>query len=257
MRLAITRGISPRLADCELTHLERSPIDLDAARAQHREYEELLAALGWAVLSLPAAEDLPDCVFVEDAAVVLPEVTVICRPGAASRRPETALVERTLARYRPLVRIEAPGTLDGGDVLRVGRTLYVGVSRRSNQAGRAQLETALAPFGYRVRSVPFRDCLHLKSAVTLVTADTLLINPRWVDASHFSYLKSLEIDPSEPFAANALLIEDAVVFPAGHPRTRTRLEAAGLHVLPVNQSELAKAEGGVTCCSLLLEAGIV
>ncbi len=253
MRLAITRGISPRLADCELTHLERSPIDLEAAREQHREYEELIVALGWAVLRLPAAEDLPDCVFVEDAAVVLPEVAVICRPGAASRRPETALIEQALAPYRPLTRIEEAGTLDGGDVLRVGRTLYVGVSRRSNQAGRAQLEAALAPFGYRVRSVPFHDCLHLKSAVTLVAADTLLLNPRWVDGSHFPYLRVLEVDPAEPFAANTLLIEDVVVFPAGHVRTRARLEAAGLQVLPVNQSELAKAEGGVTCCSLLLE----
>lgn len=255
MRLAITRGISPRLAECELTHLDRTPIDLEAARAQHWEYEELLTALGWAVLRLPAVEELPDCVFVEDTAVVLPEVAVICRPGAASRRPETAVIEQALAPYRSLVRIEEPGTIDGGDVLRVGRTLYVGVSQRTNPAGRAQLESALAPFGYRVRSVPFRDCLHLKSAVTLVAADTLLINPRWVDGSHFPYLRVLEVDPAEPFAANALLLEDAVVYPAGYPRTQARLEAAGISVLAVEQSELAKAEGAVTCCSLLLESG--
>lgn len=252
MPTAITRPLSPKIVDCELTHLERTPIHFEAAQQQHFEYEQALASLGLTVEHLPELPEFPDGVFVEDTAVVLPEVAVVTRPGAVSRREETVTVAAALAQYRPLVSIEAPGTLDGGDVLCVGRTLYVGLSRRTNQAGRGQLETALARFGYRVRGVPLSKCLHLKSAVTLIAPDRLLLNPRWVDASHFSYLRLLEVDPGEPFAANALLVGETLVYPNAHPRTRERLENAGLSVLGVDQSELAKAEGGVTCCSLIV-----
>ncbi len=255
MLLAITRAISPRLAECELTHLERSPIDLEVAREQHREYEELLTALGCAVLRLPVAEELPDSVFVEDAAVVLPELAVICRPGAASRRGETEAIATAVAPYRVLGWIEEPGTLDGGDVIRAGRTLYVGESSRSNDAGREQLRRLVASHGYQVRGVPFRDCLHLKSTATLVAPGTVLLNPRWVDGEHFSGLRLLEVDPAEPFAANGLPVASHVVYPTSYPRTRARLEAQGLSVRTVNQSELAKAEGAVTCCSLIVEIG--
>ena len=160
-RIALTREVSPALARCELTHLSRVPIDAALARIQHGRYEAALEALGCTVLRLPAAPDLPDAVFVEDTAVVLPEIAVVTRPGAASRRPESVATARALAAWRPLAFIEEPGTLDGGDVLRLGATLFVGVSGRSNASGIEQLRSLLEPLGYAVEAVSFAGCLHL------------------------------------------------------------------------------------------------
>lgn len=252
-RIAITRGVSPAIERCELVHQERRPIDVALAMRQHRRYEEALAALGCRVEALPADPELADSVFVEDACVVLDEVAVITRPGAESRRPETAPIARALAPYRPLVSIEPPGTLDGGDVLRIGRTLYVGLSDRSNEAAIDQLSHALAPHGYAVRGVAVRGCLHLKSAVTAVDDDTVLVNPAWVDAVVFTGTRAIEIDPRERGAANVLRIGERVIYPASFPATRRRLAAAGVDVVEVDVSELQKAEGAVTCCSLVFE----
>jgi dimethylargininase len=191
-------------------------------------------------------------VFIEDTALVLDEVAVITRPGAESRRGETAAVAAALAAYRALSFIEPPGTLDGGDILRLGKSLYVGVSGRSNTAGIHQLGSLLGSLGYTVQGVPLNDCLHLKSAVTQVAGDTLLVNPRWVDPAVFGAWRLVEVDPQEPYAANALLLGEAVVYPAAYTRTAARLEQLGLSLHRVDASELAKAEGGVTCCSLIL-----
>jgi dimethylargininase len=255
MLVAITREVSASIGRCELTHVPRAAIDVDVARAQHRRYEESLAALGCEVQRLPADPELPDSVFVEDTAVVLDKVAVITRPGAASRRPETQAVAEALKPYRRLSYIEAPGTVDGGDVLRVGRTLFVGISGRSNRAGVAQMRALLAPFGYAVREVPVSGCLHLKSAVTQVAEDALLVNRAWVDARPFEHLRLVDVDPAEPLGANALLVGGVVVYPAAYPRTRERLEARGIACRIVDVSELAKAEGAVTCCSLILSDG--
>ncbi len=253
MRLAITRQVSPALGDCLLTHLERRPIDIELARRQHAAYLRLLTELGYAVLTLPAEPRLPDSVFVEDAAVVLDEAAIVTRPGAAARRPETASVAAALEPYRRLLVIEAPATLDGGDVLRLGRTLWVGLTERTGEAGVDQLRALVAPLGYSVVAVAVRDCLHLKSAVTGVGEGTLLLNPAMVDGRLFAHHRLIEVDPAEPMAANVLRAGGTVVMPAHHPRTRRRLEHAGLRVSPVEATELAKAEGGVTCCSLLVE----
>ena len=253
-RIALTREVSPALARCELTHLSRVPIDAAIARIQHGRYEAALEALGCTVLRLPAAPDLPDAVFVEDTAVVLPEIAVVTRPGAASRRPESVATARALAVWRPLAFIEEPGTLDGGDVLRLGATLFVGVSGRSNASGIEQLRSLLEPLGYAVEAVSFAGCLHLKSSVTAVTDDLLLVNPAWVDASRFGSVRAIDVDPDEPHAANALLVGEAVIFPKSYPRTRARLSACGIAVTEVDVSELQKAEGAVTCCSLVFEA---
>jgi dimethylargininase len=255
LRVAITRKVSSEIGRCELSYLEREPIDVRLARRQHLAYERCLADLGCAVTSLPSVPALPDSVFVEDAALVLDEWAVITRPGAASRRPETASVAAALAPWRPLLHLGTPGTLDGGDVLVLGRRVFVGRSLRSDEAGREQLRGLLAPRGYTVVPVAVRGCLHLKSAVTAVAADRLLVNPAWVDGSAFCGLKIIEVDPAEPHAANALRIGDSVVFPAAFERTRRRLEGAGIGVVTVDVSELARAEGAVTCCSLVFEAG--
>jgi len=249
--IAMTRQISPRFDECELTHLDRQPIDLDLARAQHRQYEAALRELGCEVLSLPAEPDLPDSVFVEDVALVFDEVAIITRPGADSRKPETESVARALKPYRTLCFIETPGTLDGGDVLRVGRAVYIGLSSRSNRSAIEQLQGFLAPYGYTVKGVEITGCLHLKSAVTQVSEDTLLINPAWVDRTILGDMRFIEVDESEPSAANAVWIERAVIYPSGFPKTQQSLVDAGLRLKMVDATEVAKAEGAVTCCSLI------
>ena len=250
--VALTREVSPAITRCELVHLERRPIDVDLARAQHRTYEAALRGEGCRVRTLPAEADLPDSVFVEDTAVVFDELAVITRPGAESRRPETAAVAAVLAEYRPLVTIAAPGTMDGGDVLVVGRAVFVGATDRTNRAAIDQLCAALAPHGYRVEAVPVRGCLHLKSAATLVAPDTVLCNPRWVAPETFAGVRVLEVTDGEPGAANGLLVGERVLYPSSFPKTAARLAAQGIALLSVNVSELQKAEGAVTCCSLLI-----
>ena len=250
--LALTRDISPAIEHCELTHLERMTIDLARARSEHEAYEATLRDLGCEVQRLPAGPELADSVFIEDAALVLDELAVITRPGAESRRAETAGVAEALRGYRPVAAILAPGTLDGGDILRMGRELLVGVGYRSNEAGVKQLRSIVGSQGYTAEAMAFQGCLHLKSAVSTIADDTVLINPAWVDAGRFSSMRIIEIDPAEPFAANALRVADSIIYPAEHMRTAARLTAAGFDVRPVPAGELAKAEGGVTCCSLLL-----
>ena len=250
---ALTRPVPDSLARCELTHLERVAIDVARAREQHAAYEQALRQMGCTVEPMPAAMDLPDSVFVEDAAVVFDEIGIIARPGAVSRQRETDAVAAALGRYRPLAVISAPATLDGGDVLRIGRNVYVGVSGRTNAAGVKQLADSIAPFGYRVRPVETRGCLHLKSAVTCADDDVLVVNPDWVDVKQFAGMARVEVDPSEPFAANVLWVGDSVLCAVAAPKTRARLERGGLQVRVVDVSELAKAEGALTCCSLLIE----
>jgi len=250
--IAITRPVSPSLAECELTHLAREPINVARAMAQHAEYERLLESLGATVVRVPAAPAFPDAVFIEDTAVVLGEVAVLTRPGAPSRRGELTGVAPLLSCYRPLRCIESPATLDGGDVLSLGRTLYVGRSGRTNDAGIEQLRTLVAPFDIEVASVEFTGCLHLKSAVTDLADGLLLVNPDWVSAADFTGYDHLDVDPREPHAANALRIADRVICSSQYPRTRDRLVERGLNLACLEYDELAKAEGGVTCCSLIL-----
>lgn len=250
--LAITREISPSIASCELTHLDRIPIDLARARAEHEAYEAALRECGWTVQRLPADAAMGDSVFIEDTAIVLDEVAIITRPGAPSRRDETAAVRDALREHRTLRELTAPAILDGGDVLRVGRRLLVGVGPRSNDEGRRQLASFVAPHGYRVEAVPYAGCLHLKTAATLVADDIVVFNPEWVDAAALGVGHAIAVDPTEPFAANAVRLGALAIYPAEFPRTRARLEGAGIHVRTVPAGELAKAEGGVTCCSLLV-----
>lgn len=253
MLVAITRPVSPSIARCELTHLAREAINLDIAREQHRRYERCLADLGCEIRCLPLEPELPDSVFVEDTAIVLDELAVITRPGAESRRRETASVAKALEVYRELRHIEPPGTLDGGDVLRIGRMIYVGLSSRSSRSGIEQLRGYVEPYGYTVEAVEMKGCLHLKSAVTRVGWNTLLINLAWVDAGVFDGMELVNVAPAEPMGGNALLIGEVVVYPKAYVETRERLEDRSIAVNAVDVSELAKAEGGVTCCSLILK----
>ncbi len=254
MLIAITRPISPAFADGERTHIERRPIDLTAANLEHAAYEDALRRLGASVVHAPAAPGQPDAVFVEDTAIVLDEVAVIARSGAPSRRPETIGIAQLLRSYRPLHHLEAPATLDGGDVVRLGRAVYVGHSSRTNVDGIAQLQMLLKPWHYRVVPVDVTGCLHLKSALTAVGDNRLLINRRWTNASAFEGNELIDVAVDEPFGANALLVRDSVIYPSHFPRTTERLERAGIHVIRTTCSEIAKAEGAVTCCSLVFES---
>jgi dimethylargininase len=252
MLLAITRPVPPSITECELTHLERQPIDWTRATEQHHEYECALQSLGCEVRRLPDAPSQPDSVFIEDTAFVVDECAVIARPGAPSRRAETSVVADALRPYRRLAPIEAPATLDGGDVFRLGRRVYVGLSSRTNTEGIGQLAAILEPLEYSVESVVVRECLHLKTAVSALGDDRLLLNPRMVDGTALGGASWIEIDPTEPFAANVICVGKTVLCPANAPRTRRRLEAKGYEVIEVDASELAKAEAGLTCCSILL-----
>ena len=253
MRIALTREISPLLAQCELTHLDRQPIDLDLARAQHGAYEACLAEAGYHVERLPAGVDMPDSVFIEDTAVVFPELAIITRPGAASRRHETTAVAAALAASRRLVHLEPPATMDGGDVLVVRRSVFVGRSGRTNDEAVAQMSAALREHGYQVTTVDVRGCLHLKSAVTALAEDVLLVNPAWLPGDAFAAFERVRVHSDEPWGANALLVGDHVIYPTSFPRTLDAIARRRIRVRTVEATEVAKAEGAVTCCSLLFE----
>jgi len=252
MPIALTRPVPRSIDRCELTHLARAPIDFDRATAQHEDYENMLRALGCVVERIEPADDLPDSVFVEDAVVVLDEIAVLTRSGARSRRGETAGVERAIARYRAIQRMSAPARLDGGDVLRIGRTIYVGISGRTNEEGARQLAAAGAPFGYTVECVGVSGCLHLKSAITTAGEAVVVCNPEWVDARSFRGCEVIPVDRGEPFAGNVLRIGATIVCAAAYPRTADVLRRRGYDVHLVDASELSKAEAGVTCCSVIV-----
>ena len=251
MKIAITRQVSPAINQCELTHIAREPINYERAHAQHKQYTDALNSLGLEVVSLDAEPDLPDSVFVEDVALVMDECAIMLNPGASSRRPEVASVEKVLAQHREIFRIQPPATVDGGDILTVGQTVYVGISSRSTDNAIEQMKAILESRNYQVRAVRVTGCLHLKSAVTQVSEDTLLINPEWVSKDDFHGMQFIEVDPSEPYAANAVLVDNTIIYPSSFPKTRAKLEEVGIKILVVDADELAKAEGAVTCCSLI------
>lgn len=251
MLTAITRQVSSSINRCELTFHAKEPIDVAKAIAQHEAYEECLQGVGVRVVSLAAEPGLPDAVFVEDAAIVVDEVAMIPVMGAASRRPETESLARALSAYRPLKFMQSPATLDGGDVMRIERRLFVGASRRTNAEGIAQLRAALAPFDYEVTAVDIRQCLHLKSGCSYVGRNSILVNRELVDVTRLAGFELIDVPASEPGAANALLIEDVTIVPSGFPETIALLEAHGFIVKPTDVSEFQKAEGGVTCKSII------
>lgn len=250
--LAVTREVSASLPDCEVTWIERSPIDVDRARSQHDAYGALLEACGVRVIRLPALDDLPDAVFVEDPVHVLDEAVIALSPGAPSRRAEVEPLVRAIAPYRPVVRIDPPATIDGGDILRIGRTLYVGRSGRTNAIGVRALENVADSYRYRVVPVEMQNCLHLKSGCTLI-GKRVLINPSWVDPDAFADHDPLPVPTGEPEAADVLLLQGMVIMPANLPRTRALLESEGVAVRVIDVSEFQKAEAGVTCLSVIFQ----
>lgn len=252
---AYVRSVSPRLAECQLTHLERVPIDAAKAAAQHGAYVRALADAGFEIVALPDLPDDPDAVFVEDTALILDGHAVITRPGAPSRIGEVDSTASGLAGDFEVHRIER-GFLDGGDVLQIGKTLHVGLSSRTDRAGLDCLAGIAAPLGFAVVEARLRDCLHLKTGATFAGRDgggvpVLVCNPAAVDPAQFAGVEALHVDDGEPAAANVVRAGDTIVMPAGNPRTAGRLRDRGMQVVEVDVSELQKAESGVTCMSLI------
>lgn len=251
---AITRLPGP-LDRAELTHIERVPVDMARALAQHAAYRNALATAGATVLLLPALADFPDSGFVEDTAVILPELVIRTRPGAVSRQGEVAEIAPHLPVDRPHFTVSAPGTIDGGDVLVVGHDIYIGLTLRSNAAGVAQIAEATAGFGYRVTGVPLANALHLKTAASALADDLVLVNTDWLDPAIFGGRRHLASAPGEPFAANSLTV-GSTVFHAAGSATAARIAAAGFAVVELDISEFAKAEAGLTCLSLIVPVPI-
>jgi dimethylargininase len=254
---AFTRAVSPRLAECQLTHLQRQPIDSDLAVTQHAAYEVALSDAGFEIVRLPALPDDPDAVFVEDTALLLDGHAVITRPGAASRANEADSTAAGLAPYFDLHRIDH-GFVDGGDLLRIGKRLYVGLSTRTDRDGIAALSALVQPLGFEVVPAALRDCLHLKTGATFAGTDgrgtpVLLCNPQAVDPTQFAGVEPLAVDEFEPAAANCVRAGDRLILAAGSPRTADRLRDRGFALVEVDVSELQKAEAGGTCMSLIDE----
>jgi dimethylargininase len=254
MVTAITRAVSPAINQCEIGYIEREPIDLEKANHQHGQYEALLAELGATVISLPAEPDYPDSVFVEDPAVVVDEVAIMTRMGAASREGESQSLARALEAYRPLRWLREPATLEGGDVMRIGRTLYVGVSHRTNRAGIEQFTGELARLGYSVVPVEVRGALHLKTACCSLGDGVILANRAWLHLEPLSRFRIVDVAAGEERGANVLSVGGSVIVPASFPKTADILAGEGLDVRTLDVSELMKAEAGVTCCSLIFDS---
>ncbi len=251
MPTAITRPTGEELLRCELTHVAREPIDVARAMEQHAAYLDVLRKLGVDVIELERLPGHPDAVFVEDTALVLDEGAVILRPGAASRRGETASVAAELAKHRELFHLSEPATMDGGDLVAIGDVVLVGQTSRTNHAGLKALAHALLPLGMRVKAAGVRGCLHLKSACTAIDAETLVVHRPWVDLRRVEGARLIDVPAEEPAGANVLSVGDTVLVAAHTPRTAELLDGLGYRVRTVDVSEFAKAEGALTCKSLL------
>ncbi|SCY13249.1 dimethylargininase [Desulfoluna spongiiphila] len=224
--------------------------DYDTMLAQHTTYTETLKSLGLTVEVLEAEEAYPDAHFVEDTAVVFPEAAVITNPGADARKGEEVTIEKALTAHRPIEKITAPGTVDGGDILMVGRHFFIGVSDRTNDEGAAQLGAIVTRHGYTWSAVPVAAGLHFKSSVNYVGKNTLLVTETFQDRSELEGYTLLVLDPEEEYAGNTLLINDTLIMPKGYPKTRAKLEALELPIVEIDTSETRKMDGGLTCLSL-------
>lgn len=255
MLTALTRDVGPEITTCEITHISRQPIDAMKAIGQHMKYKELLEKVGVKILALPQFNGHPDAVFVEDTAIVLPEIAIIATMGAKSREEEVDSIAEELSNFRKLVHLQAPAKLDGGDVMLIDKTLYVGLSTRTNREAVQQLYRVVEPYGYRVTPLAVTGCLHLKTGCTYIGQSKLLVNRGWIDVSGLPY-DIIDVPEDEPLAANSLLINDKLLYSASFPLTRGLLENAGLHVVPIDISELEKAEAGLTCMSIILDDSV-
>lgn len=250
--IALTRRPAFSFVNCQVEYIPRQEIDLHLAFRQHEAYCHALRQLGVAVEVLPPEETFPDSVFIEDNAVILDELAVVTSMGTLFRRGEPELLSPVLDRHRRLTTIAPPATIEGGDVLRMGRTLYVGVSTRTNREGVEALRAVVEPLGYEVTPVGIRASLHLKTACTSLDDETLLVNPDWIDSDALGSLRLLHVPAEEPFGANILRLPGGVLVQTSSPLTRDMIESQGFATTCVEVGEFAKADAGLTCLSLLI-----
>ncbi|HJV21111.1 MAG TPA: arginine deiminase family protein [Holophagaceae bacterium] len=246
---AILRTPGPDFAD-GITTADLGRPAYDRMLAQHVAYRQALEALGLQTEVLPPLPGFPDAYFVEDVAVVVPEVAVITRPGALARRGEAPHIEAALARHRELAHITEPGTLDGGDILIVDRTVFIGLSDRTNPEGARQLAECLGRHGYTARTVPVAEGLHFKSSVTHVGGRDLLVSTAFAGRPEFQGFTCHVVEEEETYACNTLLVNGTLITPKGFPRTRALLEGLGRPIVELDMSEGRKMDGGLTCMSL-------
>lgn len=251
--IALTRRPAFALVNCEVGYAPRQEIDLQLAFQQHETYGQALRQLGVAVEVLPPEEAFPNSVFIEDNAIILDELAVVTSMGTPSRQGEPELLRPVLDRHRRLATIAPPAMIEGGDVLRMGKTLYVGVSTRTNREGVEALRAIVEPLGYGVTPVGIRACLHLKSACTSLDDETLLVNPDWIDSNALKAFRLLHVPAEEPFGANVLRLPGGVLVQTSSPLTRDATESQGFATACVEVGEFAKADAGLTCLSLLIE----
>lgn len=238
----------------ERTYVDHVDVDYELALRQHAAYRAVLQQCGAEVIVLDVNRTMPDCVFVEDTAIVLPELAVMMSPGAESRRAEPAGIEPSLRQFRAIKRIKRPATIDGGDIVVAGRALYVGDSPRTNADGIRALRETIAPFGYSVTSIPVRGCLHLKSACSALPDGRFLVNADWIDVSPLPKANLVGVPDDESWAGDVLVIGNRIILSDAFPQTAELLGDLGFGTLPVAISEFAKVEGGVTCLSLVFSA---
>jgi len=251
--IALTRRPAFALVNCEVGYTPHQEINLHLAFHQHEAYCRTLRQMGVAVEVLPPEEMYPDSVFIEDNAIILDELAVVTSMGIPSRQGEPALLFPVLARHRRLVTIAPPATIEGGDVLRMGKRLYVGVSTRTNRAGVEALRAIAEPLGYGVTPIGIRECLHLKTACTSLDDKTLLVNPAWLDSDALGPFRLLHVPAEEPFGANVLRLPGGVLVQTSSPLTCDVIESQGFATTCVDLGEFAKADAGLTCLSLLIE----
>lgn len=250
--MVIVRPTSPRLGDCELTWRDRIPIDVDLARRQQRAYVNWLAARA-EVLTLDDADCGPDQAFVEDLALIADPVAVAFTPRAVSRRGEVQAVRAELARHRPVLMLPRDLNMDGGDVLRVGQDILAGLSTRSSRHSANALEELLKPYGYCIRRIAIHGCLHLKTALSSLGQDRLLVDPEHLDTSEIAkHYELIEVCQGEPSGANILRVENDLLVSASAPSTARLLRRMGFNVDTIDISEFEKAEAGLTCLSILI-----
>lgn len=234
-----------------ITMGERPVLDVNRARSQHADYRQMLADAGYDVTTVPTDEDCPDCPFIEDTAVVLDDFAIITRPGAPERRPETGPVAAALAEMMPLYEIAGPGTVDGGDVMRIGKTVFIGRSARTNDAGIAQFAELASAGGFRVVVAPVAKVLHLKSAVAALDEESILIASDCTDPAVFVGYRLIEKPPGEKHGSALRLHDGGIIVTANSPMTIGTLQGAGFEVGWADTTEFQKADGGLTCLSLL------
>jgi dimethylargininase len=251
--IGIMHAVSPNIVNCELTFISREPINYELATLQHENYRAFLESCGVKVIRLEENISLPDSCFIEDTVIVLDEVAIICSMGAATRRSEVPVIEKELSKYRDLAHIQLPAMIEGGDVLKVERDLFVGLSSRTNSKGIDELIRLLKPLGYRVHPVEVKESLHLKTACTAINNDTLLVNPNWVELKPFDKFNLIFTPEDEPWSANILRVGKTICLQAGFPKALELVQKFDAVIEVLDISEFHKAEAGLTCLSIIFQ----